>query len=243
MTGEVLELGPRGDNPDRALLVVETPDRGRFLLNTGMREIEDLQQGSLVALKPRGRTAEIERLSYHPIREQVRARADTVLDQELDRVARGQARRLPPMKSVEEALVERAEFLEANGFGLRSENGKFYFRDGAREHLRAAELERAGQERAREHGRRCLGRDGVEELTGKGTWKVREVRELFAGKTAILERGRDIAAVPLGKSRDIGVGDEVMLKAREGPTRSLQLSRELAKGLERGIGRSLGLER
>lgn len=49
-------------------------------------------------------------------------------------------------------------------------------------------------------------------------------------------RGREIAAVPMGKSREIGVGDSVMLKATEGPARvrSLEISREFARTLQRG---------
>ncbi|UPT63038.1 MAG: DUF3363 domain-containing protein [Hyphomonadaceae bacterium JAD_PAG50586_4] len=150
--GEVKELGPRGDNPDRAVLVVETPSLGRVLLNTGMREIERLEQGSLVALKPAGRGAEIDVISARSLDAQIQARADTLLDRELDRIARGQKRELPQLERVEAALGERAQHLEREGWGLRSESGKFYFRDGAREALRAGELDRAGLDHAREHG-------------------------------------------------------------------------------------------
>lgn len=217
VVGEVRELGPRGDNPDRALLVVETEGHGRLLLNTGMLEISELQQGSLVALHPNGHGAEIERLSFHPVEAQVHARANTVLDQDLDRVARGEARLLPALEGVESALAERADVLEAAGYGLKSDSGKFYFRDGAREDLRAAELDRAGLEHARDHG--GVYRDLIEDnhLEPDQVWDVREVKELFAGKAAILGRGADIAVVALGGAPDINVGDEVGLRMLEGP--------------------------
>ncbi len=49
-----------------------------------MREIEGLEQGSLVALKPDGRRAEIEsHFGDSPLAAQVHARAETLLDREL----------------------------------------------------------------------------------------------------------------------------------------------------------------
>jgi type IV secretory pathway VirD2 relaxase len=57
VVGEVRELGPRGETPDRGVLVVETPDRGRLVLNTSMERIADLQRGSLVAQTRRDRAA------------------------------------------------------------------------------------------------------------------------------------------------------------------------------------------
>jgi hypothetical protein len=245
VAGEVRELGPRGDTPDRALLVVETPDKGRLVMNTSMDAIADLQRGSLVALNPAGRRGEVERLAFHPASEQINARADTALDREIDRIARGETRLLPPTPGVEAALTERARVLEAQGLGVRSASGKFYFREGAREGLQRAELEHAVLEAGRTHNGvfRDLahekGRDGGLDgsLGDDNPWKVRETKELFAGKTAILERGRDIALAPIKPGMGIGAGDNVALKLMNDPARAPQLD------MMKLLGRGLGLER
>jgi type IV secretory pathway VirD2 relaxase len=231
IAGKVMELGPRGENPDRAVLVIETPEHGRLVLNTSMQHIADLQRGSWVALAPEGKRAQVERLSFHELEAQVLVRAETELDRELDRQARGEARRLPDCPEVIEALNARAQVLEANGLGARSPSGKFYFRDGAREDLRRAELEREGEDRAR-GGERDLAREGE-------TWRVHEVKELFAGKAAVLERGREVLVHPLGRGSDIEAGDEVAFKAIEArsPTREpakLELVKSPVRGLDLG---------
>ncbi len=227
VTGKVMELGPRGENPDRAVLVIETPEQGRLVLNTSMERIADLQRGSWVALAPEGKRASVERLSFHGLDAQVPVRAETELDRELDRQARGEATRLPDCPEVIEALNARAQVLEANGFGARSPSGKFYFRDGAREDLRCAELEREGRARG---GERDLAREGE-------TWRVREVKELFSGRAAVLERGRDVVVHPLGRGSEIAPGDQVTFKAVQGraPKRpQLELIKAPVRGLDLG---------
>ena len=39
------ELGRRGENPDRAALVIDTGYEGRVLVNTSLDAIADLQKG------------------------------------------------------------------------------------------------------------------------------------------------------------------------------------------------------
>jgi hypothetical protein len=242
VVGEVRELGPRGDNPDRALLVLDTPSHGRLLLNTGMREIEPLEQGSILALKPDGRGAEIEVISARSLEAQAPARAETLLDRELDRIARGQRRVLPKLERVENALSQRARVLEREGLGLMSESGKFYFRDGARERLRASELDRAGLDHARRHGLEY--RDLSLDPPGQGEqiWRVREVKELFAGRTVLLGRGQEVAAVVVKPTKELGIGDEVGVKLMErGNARTLDIivgkELELARTISLGLGR------
>ncbi|MBX9745616.1 MAG: DUF3363 domain-containing protein [Hyphomonadaceae bacterium] len=240
VVGEVKELGPRGDNNDRALLLVETPDSGRVLLNTGMREIEGLEQGSLVALKPQGRGAEIEIISARSLESQIQARAETLLDRELDRLARGEARELPRLEGVERALARRAQLLEREGLGLMSESGKFYFRDGARDALRAGELDRAALDHAKRHGLEY--RDLSIDPPGQGEqiWRVREVKELFAGRTALLGRGQEVAAVMVKPKLELSIGEEVGVRTLErGTSRPLDLivSKELDRPRSLGLGR------
>jgi type IV secretory pathway VirD2 relaxase len=230
VAGKVMELGPRGENPDRAVLVIEAPEHGRVLLNTSMERIADLQRGSWVALVPEGKRAAVDRLSFHGLDAQVPVRAETELDRELDRQARGEAMRLPNCPEVIEALNARAQVLEANGLGARSPSGKFYFRDGAREDLQRAELEREGEGRVR-GGERALAREGE-------TWRVREVKELFSGRMAVLVRGREVLVDPLGRGSDIKAGDEVTFKAMEGRALDLtpeRLRLELVKAPMRGL--------
>ena len=240
--GEVRELGPRGDNAERVLLVLDTPDHGRLLLNTGMREIEGLEQGSLIALKPAGRGAEIEVISARSLESQIHARAETLLDRELDRMARGKKRELPALAPVEKALRERAQVLEREGLGALSDSGKFYFRDGAREALRDRELDRAALDHARQH--RLEYRDLIADPPGRGEgiWRVREVKELFAGRTALLGRGQEIAAIVVKRTLELSVGDDVGVKLLErGNSRALGLAvgkeLDLARSLTLGLGR------
>ncbi len=245
VVGEVKELGARGDNPDRALLVVDSPSHGRVLLNTGMREIEGLEQGSIVALKPYGRGAGIEIISARSLEAQVQARADTLLDRELDRIARGQKRELPRLEPVEKALAARAQHLEREGWGVRSESGKFYFRDGVREALRTDELDRAGISHAKQHGLEYRDLSIDPPLNSERAWQVREVKELFAGRTAIIGRGDDIALVAIKPGKEIEIGDQVGVKILErSGAKAVELiaPKQLAKELElsRGLGIGLG---
>lgn len=238
IAGQVLELGPRGEHPDRALLVIETPAHGRVLINTSKEAIQDLQRGSLVALAPAGKRAAIERLAFHGLAEQVAVSAETELDRELDRIARGATRRLPELPEVTTALAQRAAALEAQGLGVRAASGKFYFRDGARDGLRQAELERVGLAQA--HAEHRVWRDLGQERGGgeERAWKVREVKELFAGKAALLERGRELALALLQPGAEIAIGDYVAFKQVVGPARvqapPLEMVKQLGRGLDLG---------
>lgn len=244
VAGEVRELGPRGEAPDRGVLVVETPDKGRLVLNTSMEAIADLQRGSLVTLTPDGRRGGIERLSFHSPSEQSRVWAQTELDRELNRIARGESPRLPDMPGVREALDQRAQFMEQQGFGVRDGAGKFHFRDGAMDALKDNELKHEGKLATRERhglfrdvtpgsGDQKFGRGG---FGGEEPWNVRETKELFAGKTAILERGRDVALAPMKLGMDIGAGDSVSLNLANQMTKTPELA------MTKLLGRGLGLE-
>lgn len=238
VVGEVRELGPRGDNPDRALLVLDSPGHGRVLFNTSMREVEGLERGSIVALKPGGRSGTIEVISARSLEAQLRARAETFLDRELDRIARGEKRELPKLERVDTALSQRAQLLEREGLGLLSDSGKFYFRDGARDELRANDLDRAGLDHAKQHGLEY--RDLMADPPGKGeqVWRVREVKELFAGRTVLLGRGGQVAAIVVKPTKELSVGDGVGVKVLE---RANKRTLELSVGKELELARTLGL--
>ena len=241
--GEVRELGPRGEDPERAALVIDAGYEGRILLNTSMDAVADLQKGSLVALHPEGRRAAIERLAFYSPAEQVRAVADTALDRELDRLAQGQARELPETENVDRALKERAAVHERSGLGARDSAGRFHFREGVRDDLRHAEMDRLDRETAdatlknREDPTRAPDAE----------WKVREVVELHAGKTAVLERGRGYGLAPVAPGEDLKSGDRVSLRPTRDVGRDIgrDIARETSSLMEvvRGLGRGGGRDR
>lgn len=247
IAGEVRELGPRGETPDRGVLVVETPDKGRLVLNTSMEALADLQRGSLVALTPEGRRGGIERLSFHAPGAQSQVWAQTELDRDLDRVARGEPARLPDTPAVRKALEQRTRLMEQHGFGARDGSGRFHFRDGAMDTLKENEMKHHGKEVARESHE--LLRDvtpGADEARDGGGWKgfggeevwnVRDTAELFAGKHAVLERGRDVALAPIQSGMSIGPGDSVALNIADQMTKTAQL--EITKVLGKGLGLEL----
>ena len=82
-------------------------------------------------------------------------------------------------------------------------------------------------------GGQQFGRGG---FGGEEPWTVRETKELFAGKTAILERGRDVALAPMKLGMDIAGGDSVSFN----PTNQMTKTPELA--MTKLLGRGLGLE-
>lgn len=230
LQGQVLELGPRGENPDRALLILETPEHGRILINTSREAVQDMQKGSLVALEPNGKRPDIERLSYHSPAQQLTARADTELDRELDRIARGEARLLPQLDNVEGCLVERAARHVELGYGEIDANGNFGFKPGARDYLHAFERNETGRDIASERGRTFQDSPRIDV-----NWRVQGAREMFSGKAAILERSLEVAIAPVAKGQALQIGQEISLQHTQ--TRQLQLSQtvKIAHAIVRGL--------
>ncbi len=162
----------------------------------------------------------------------------------MDRVARGEPPRLAEAPGVRQALDRRAQLMEHQGFGARDGSGKFHFRDGAMDALRDNELKHEDKLATRERhglfrdvtpgsGGEQFGRGG---FGGEEPWNVRETKELFAGKTAILERGRDVALAPMKSGTGIAPGDSVSLDLTNQMTKSPELA------MTKLLGRGLGLE-
>jgi hypothetical protein len=208
-----------------------------------MEAIADLQKGSLVALHPEGRRASIERLAFHSIDEQVRAVADTALDRELDRLAQGRTRQLPETETVDRGLRARADLHVRSGLGSRDTGGRFHFRDGVRDDLREAEMNRLDRDAAEA----TLKHRADPARSPDDEWKVRDIVELHAGKTAVLERGRGYGLAPIAPGEDLKAGDRVSLR----PTRDFgrdigcDLTRGASSPMEvvRDLGRGRGLDR
>jgi hypothetical protein len=77
-------------------------------------------------------------------------------------------------------------------------------------------------------------------------WQVREVKQLFAGRTAIIGRDAEIALAPIKAGKEIGIGDQVGVRMLErNGARSLELiaPKQFAKELELSRGLGLGLGR
>lgn len=238
--GVVQDLGSRGADPERGLLIVETDTRGRVLLNTTREALDGLQKGATVTLHPEGRRASIERIAFHPVKDQARALADTALDRDLDAIARGEERRLPQLPAIERALEERVAYLMDAGLGHRDPGGRFVFRDGVRDALRAAELARAGRDLAKAEDRDI---DAPEHTQADG-WRLRDTRELFAGRAAVLERGDalTLAALSPDNGRTPEPGDTFRLeRSRSSP--AVEAVQEIARSRSAGRDRDVGRDR
>ena len=98
--------------------------------------------------------------------------------------------------------------------GERNPDGRFVFRNGVRDALREAELARAGRDLAKAEGREI----DTPEHAPNESWRLRETRELFAGRVGVFERGDALTLAPLStdKSRTLTPGDTIRL-ARSGP--------------------------
>ena len=110
----------------------------------------------------------------------------------------------------------------------------------------AAAALRAGLDHAKQHGLAYRDLTFDPPLNSEQVWQVREVKQLFAGRTAIIGRGEDIAMVPIKAGKEIGIGDHVGVKMLErNGARSLELiaPKQLAKELELSRGLGLGLGR
>lgn len=105
-----------------------------------------------------------------------------------------------------------------------SDSGKFTFSDGAREALHDRELDRAALDHARQHGLEYRDLIADPPARGEDIWRVREVKELFAGRTVLLGRGQEVAALVVRRTLELNIGDDVGVKL-----------------LERGNSRALGL--
>jgi|GEM_PF-1440371 len=230
LEGQVLELGPRGENPDRALLILETPEHGRVLVNTSREAIQDLQQGSLAALEPNGRRPDIERLSYHSPAQQLMAQADTELDRELDRIAKGEQRLLPELDNVERCLTERAAMHVEQSLGEIDGNGNFAFKPGARDYLHALERNETGRVLAAERGREFRDSPRMDE-----NWRVQGTREMFSGKVTVLERSLDVTVASVAKGQNPEIGKDVSLKVVRAPELGLRQTLQIAPPLSRGL--------
>jgi hypothetical protein len=152
---------------------------------------------------------------------------------------------LPETESVDRALKARALAHERGGLGARDEAGTFRFHDGVRDALREAELDRLARETAK-----ATSQERVDpELGGSGSresWKVREVVELHAGPTTVVERGRAFALAPVAQGEALKTNDRVVFREAQAPQQDLgcrladETTRKLAQGVAPGV--SPGLE-
>lgn len=216
-TGEVIEIGRRGDGPGKAYAIVRSDAHGPVFLNVRARSVAGLEPGSLIAIAPhrheaRGNRVRVQSLSSLPIDRQVSARAETELDRELVRGIAGEPGRLPSSEVLTKALAERIAWHERERSGGRDLTGRFEFEPGALQRLRQQELSTETQSFSQLTGKRAMAiDDGLER-----DWKVRGVKTLHQGRFAMLERNDGVALAPLAAGQHLTIGKNYSISVAKG---------------------------
>ena len=219
-TGEVIEIGRRGDGPGKAYAIVRSPAHGPVFVNVRARAVAGIEPGGLVAIEPhrhegRGNRVKVHTLSALPLETQVAARAETELDRELARGIAGEAGKLPSMPAVSDALAQRMAWHEREKSGGRDLTGRFEFEAGALKRLREAELTRETGAFAKSMGKRAIAiHDGMER-----DWTVRGFKTLHQGRVALLERNDGVALAPLAAGQQLAIGKSYSISIASGKTK------------------------
>ncbi|MET0545932.1 MAG: DUF3363 domain-containing protein, partial [Caulobacterales bacterium] len=140
--GEILDLGPRGEDGRRAYLILQPEQGAPVFINTSARAILGLEKSGVVEIAPsrQGQGPVSVRAVFPASPERlVEARAFTALDQELERLWVGQEPLLPKLDAIDKALDLRTTWLEKERLGVRDLFGRYEFHPGAREALQRAE--------------------------------------------------------------------------------------------------------
>lgn len=219
-TGEVIEIGRRGDGPGKAYAIVRSPAHGPVFVNVRARAVAGIEPGGLVAIEPhrhegRGNRVKVHTLSALPLETQVAARAETELDRELARGIAGEAGKLPSMPAVSDVLAQRIAWHEREKSGGRDLTGRFEFEAGALKRLREAELTRETRAFAKSIGKRAIAiHDGMER-----DWTVRGFKTLHQGRVALLERNDGVALAPLAAGQQLAIGKSYSISIASGKTK------------------------
>ncbi|MBU6373284.1 MAG: DUF3363 domain-containing protein [Alphaproteobacteria bacterium] len=229
LDGVVERAGPRGEHGERGVLVIDTAEHGRVLLNTSRDAVDGLVPGDLVRLEPSGRRPEVQSLSDRPVQEQTRSPEYTDLDRALDQVAHYGRHTLPDVPAVRRALEARATHLARSGLGARDREGVFRYRDGAREDLAQAERTAFGRDAASRSGRALV--DPTQALDQ--SWKLEREVDLSSGRVGVFGRGGSLTVVPMGQSHGLEIGDRVRLEITAAMTghQAITAVKDLSKGL------------
>lgn len=228
-TGEVVEIGQRGDGPGKAYAIVRSPAHGPVFVNVRGRAVAGIETGGLVAIEPhkhqgRGNRVKVRTLSALPLHTQISARAETELDRELARAISGEAVRLPATPEVNDALAQRIAWHERERTGGRDLTGRFEFSLDALKQLREGERDREARAWAKTAGKRLMSiDDGLER-----EWMVRGVKTLHQGRFALLERADAVALMQLSRAQQVAIGKVYSVSIAQG---KLKLTPSL--GLER----------
>ncbi len=219
-TGEVIEIGRRGDGPGKAYAIVRSPAHGPVFVNVRARAVAGIEPGGLVAIEPhrhegRGNRVKVHTLSALPLETQVAARVETELDRELARGIAGEAGKLPSMPAVSDVLAQRIAWHEREKSGGRDLTGRFEFEAGALKRLREAELTRETRAFAKSIGKRAIAiHDGMER-----DWTVRGFKTLHQGRVALLERNDGVALAPLAAGQQLAIGKSYSISIASGKTK------------------------
>lgn len=220
-SGEVIEIGRRGDGPGKAYAIVRSDQHGPVFVNVRARAVAGIEPGGIITIEPhrhegRGNRVKIQTLSALPLDAQVTARAETELDRELSRGIAGEAGRLPATPAVTDALAERIAWHEREKSGGRDLTGRFEFAPKALERLRGDELARETRAFAKQIGKRAIAiDDGLER-----EWTVRAIKTLHQGRFAMLERNDAVALAPLSANQHLAVGKSYSIALMQGKAKA-----------------------
>ncbi|HYD89469.1 MAG TPA: DUF3363 domain-containing protein [Vitreimonas sp.] len=220
VSGPVVEAGKRGEGGKGYVIVLDGMKRP-VLANVRERDAAGLQPGALVAIEPKshegpGTRVKIDRLSETPIATQIEAPAETELDREIVRQLAGEQPRLPNTREVRNAITERIGWHQRQGNGGRDLTGRFDFKQGALDQLRASELTRAEDALKRTTGKRAINvADGLER-----EWRVRGFVQLHQGRFAALERNDAVALLRVTRSLSLKQGKAYSLSVTNGKVRA-----------------------
>jgi hypothetical protein len=208
VVGEVTDIEHRSSG--NTVLILDTGDRTKMMVNTKSEIADHLQQGSWIEIDEAGK---ISRLSYHSLDQQLGATAFTALDRELDSIGYGEDRVFTGNRRIDQALASRADDHIRAGLGSCDENGVFAFHDGAKTALQQAEISGFAQD-LRDQGR---GSVTAPEHTVRDGWQIGQFEELHSGRVAVLERARGLAGqlviTPAPLESAIKIGDNVSLSS------------------------------
>ena len=146
----------------------------------------------------------IETLSSLPIEQQIGSEGATWLDRELVRAGDGEIRDAGFGHEAREAMMQRRQWLIAQGFA-RSENGCAVYPTSMIAELRRRELAKAGAEIAADRGLPYIEAVKGDRIVGINKGRI----DLTSGRFAVIENSRDFTLVPWRTVLEQSVGKEV----------------------------------
>lgn len=151
--------------------------------------------------------AQVRIISAEPVEKQITAHRATELDAQLARVQHApwhEARGGEPMI---DAMDRRADFLARQGYATREKDGRFAFKDGALDKLRAEERTHIAKEISAR-----TGQPHKELPNAEAEGRVSAIRRTSTGRTLVIERQGGFSLANSPKGQPIRTGDQVSVR-------------------------------